>query len=121
LELDSESQVKLPKPPSCFRKRFFLEKLYQNQRAGLRFRRRKLSCRSLLHDVVVAISATKIILKTPFGEELFDRADVTHLKRFLSANCVAKNCKAGWCSIELFPVIEDWFYSLFESLARKPS
>jgi prepilin signal peptidase PulO-like enzyme (type II secretory pathway) len=72
-------------------------------------------------NAVVAVSATQVVLKTPFGKELFNRAAVPHLEtileRQLSSRETALLIGTRWNPLWL-PF--DWFYSLFESLIRRP-
>ena len=123
IDLDAESRVVFTEsdlllPP----KRLSSEQLYQRSSGWFAFQAEKVELTDRCYGkVAVAISATQIILKTSYGKELFDRAAVPHfetiLERQLSSRKTARLVGTRW---NPFHVLTDWFYSLFESLTRRP-
>ena len=71
-------------------------------------------------DAQVALSTTRVLLKSPYARESFDRASIPHfeaiLERQLSSRETARLTGSGWNPLKL---VFDSFYSLFESLIRK--
>ena len=123
INLDPESRVIFTESAIVFPpKRLALEQLYQRSTGWFAFQAERVELADRCYvKGVVAISATQIILKTSDGRELFDRAAVPHfesiLKRQLSSRQTARLVGARW---NPFHPLIDWFYSLFESLTRKP-
>ncbi len=123
INLDAESRVVFTDsaillPP----KRLSLEQLYQRSSGWFAFQAEKVELTDRCYGkVAVAISATQIILRTFSDKELFDRASVPHLEivleRQLSSRNTARLVGARW---NPFHQLTDWFYSLFESLNRRP-
>jgi prepilin signal peptidase PulO-like enzyme (type II secretory pathway) len=112
----TESGILLPS------KRLSLEQLYQRTSGGFAFQAEKVELVDRCYwNVAVAISARQIILQTSSGKEEFNRDAVldfeTILERQLSSRETARLVGARW---NLFHLLTDWFYSLFESLTRRP-
>ena len=123
IHLDAESRVIFTETAILFPpKRLSSELLYQRSSGWFAFQAEKVELTDRCYvNAVVAISATQIILKTLDGKKLFDRAAVPHfetiLERQLSSRKTARLVGTRW---NPFYVLTDWFYSLFESLTRRP-
>jgi leader peptidase (prepilin peptidase)/N-methyltransferase len=122
LDLDPDSRVKFTEsaillPP----KHLSLEQLYQRTTGWFAIKAEKIELADRCYrGIVVAISATQIILKTPLGEELFDRADVPHLEAIFERQLSSREiAKLVGIQPNRFRLLLDWFYSMMEVLNRK--
>jgi prepilin signal peptidase PulO-like enzyme (type II secretory pathway) len=122
LDLDAESRVKFTESGILFPpKRLVLQQLYHRATGWFGFQAAKVELADRCYtEIVVGVSAAKIIIKTASGEESFNRADVPHLEaifeRQLSSREIAK--LVGFRP-NPFQCLSDWIHSLFEALARK--
>ena len=122
LDLDVKSRVKFTEsgillPP----KRLALEQLYHRTTGWFGFQAAKVELADRCYtEIVVIVSATKIILKTSSGEELFNRADVPHLEAIFEHQMSSREiAKLVGFRLNPFQWFSDWLYSLFENLVRK--
>jgi leader peptidase (prepilin peptidase)/N-methyltransferase len=122
LDIDAESRVVFTETgillPS---KRLVLDQLYHRKTGWFGFRAARVELADRCYtEILVVMSATRIILKTPSVEESFARDEVPHIEaifvRQLSSREVGK--LAGF-QPNPFQWLSDWLYSLFEILIRK--
>jgi leader peptidase (prepilin peptidase)/N-methyltransferase len=122
LDLDPESRVTFTETAILFPpKRLFLEQLYQRTTGWFAFKAEKIELSNRCYkETVVAISATKIILKTPFGEEFFDRAELPQFEAIYECQLSSRETsKLVGIQPNYFRLLVDWFCSLLEALTRK--
>ena len=122
LDLDAESRVIFTEsgillPP----KRLSLEQFYHRTTGWFGFRAARVELADRCYtEILVAISATRIIIKTSSAELSFDRDEVPHIEAIFERQLSAREVgRLIGVQPNLFQQLADWFFSLVESLIRK--
>jgi leader peptidase (prepilin peptidase)/N-methyltransferase len=122
LDLDAESRVIFTEsgillPP----KRLAFEQLYHRSTGWFGFRAARVELVDRCYmEILVAISATRIIIKTASAERSLDRDEVPHIEAIFERQLSAREVgRLVGVQPNLFQRLSDGLYSLFESLIRK--